>query len=73
MFGLPLIQLIGIVALAVASIVYGPDTIGCKPVESKGINWAWCSQFNDAPVPTSIVKQETIHDEEVTVPKAKEK
>lgn len=73
MFGLPIIQLIGVVALAIASIVYGPDTVGCKPVEQNGINWAWCSRSNDAPVPTSNVKQETIHDKEATVPKAKEK
>jgi hypothetical protein len=71
MFGISILQLIGIAALAIATAIYKPDSFGCRDVDSSGIRPVWCvGSKPDTTVP-STSKKETFH-ESTKIPKVEE-
>lgn len=60
-FGLPVLQLLGIVTIVVLSY-YSPSDALCRRADSEsGVNWVWCDSVKDSTVVPLTSKQEKIH------------
>lgn len=63
--GLPLLKVIGALAIAFLIAIQGPDDFGCGKIEKDStVNWAWCPDHPDQTTAPITSLPETFHESE---------